>query len=333
MKIEEKFPTDEIRLKEEYAPYTKYEEILSGYKLTIDVPNKYDIKLKTYHLVPGISIILDTANLIDQYSNKDDVYEYDNPDKNLLINYIVKGQCQLKVGSDKYLFVKDKDINLYIKDYNKLTYNYTGETQVLHIILNRDQFKESISDHNKEYLNMIEKIFEIAKKEEYVLFKSNDKINSIVDEIINFKPINSISDKIHLQLKTLEILLNLYQSEIKDEKIEQRTYTDAQIRVVRNIKNTLSRDISSYISLEVLSASYGINLTTLKNCFKDMYGKPLYSWYREYKFYRAQELIKNTDYPISKIAYMIGYKSSSKFSKAFKQETGVLPSTYRKNNR
>ena len=68
----------------------------------------------------------------------------------------------------------------------------------------------------------------------------------------------------------------------------------------------------------------------MKNCFKDMYGKPLYKWYREYKFQRATDLIKNTTYPISKIANMVGYKSSSKFSKAFKTEMGVLPSSYRK---
>lgn len=81
----------------------------------------------------------------------------------------------------------------------------------------------------------------------------------------------------------------------------------------------------------MLSVTYGINLTTLKNCFRDMYGKPLYTWYREYKFHRAKELIKNTDYPIAKIANMVGYKSSSKFSKAFKKEMGALPSSYRKN--
>ena len=142
-----------------------------------------------------------------------------------------------------------------------------------------------------------------------------------------------LSKRLLFILKTLESLLFLYEIEIENEKIDQRTYSDETIRVVRYIKNSLSRNIASYVSLETLSMSYGINLTTLKNCFKDMYGKPLYTWYKEYKFYRAKELIKNTDYPISKIAYMVGYKSSSKFAKAFKKEMGVLPSSYRKNKK
>lgn len=141
---------------------------------------------------------------------------------------------------------------------------------------------------------------------------------------------DEISQKVYYQIKIIEIITYLYELNIGAIKNDYKTYSDAQIRVVRKIKNHLSRDIASYISLEVLSNSYGINLTTLKNCFRDMYGKPLYTWYREYKFLRAKELIKNTDYPISKIANMIGYKSSSKFTKAFKKEMGVLPSSYRK---
>jgi len=136
--------------------------------------------------------------------------------------------------------------------------------------------------------------------------------------------------RVYHQIKIIEIIIYLYKLKFISNQETYKTYTDAQIRVVRKIKNHLSRDIASYKSLESLALNYGINLTTLKNCFKDMYGKPLYTWYREYKFKRATDLIKNTDYPISKIANMIGYKSSSKFTKAFKKEMGVLPSSYRK---
>ena len=175
--------------------------------------------------------------------------------------------------------------------------------------------------------------FDVCENENAIIFKTPEKILNIVEEIKEFDFKKDKSKRLLFILKTLESLLFLYEIEIENEKIDQRTYSDETIRVVRYIKNSLSRNIASYVSLETLSMSYGINLTTLKNCFKDMYGKPLYTWYKEYKFYRAKELIKNTDYPISKIAYMVGYKSSSKFTKAFKKEMGVLPSSYRKNKK
>ena len=41
--------------------------------------------------------------------------------------------------------------------------------------------------------------------------------------------------------------------------------------------------------------------------------------------------MQNTDDQIAKIEKMVGYKSSSKFTKAFKKEMVALPSSYRNN--
>lgn len=328
-----RYPSEEIHVKEKYSPYRRYEKTPGGKKIYIQIPNRYDIELYMYDIIPGISIIIDHSELIDRYGDRNEIIEYDHPEENLLINFILEGQCQLEVNPDKYMFIKDNDINLYIKEYNPNSFSYLGKTKIFHLIINKRQYKDSLTEYNKEYYELIKTLFDKAKNEKNILFKSPDNIIKIINEIFDYKPEKPLTNRIYVQLKTIEIILNLYEYDFEDQKTEQRTYTDAQIRVVRNIKNSLSRNIASYVSLDALSLNYGINLTTLKNCFKDMYGKPLYTWYKEYKFYRARELIKNTDYPISKIAYMVGYKSSSKFAKAFKKEMGVLPSSYRKNKK
>ena len=333
MEKEKIYPTDEIKVKDEFSPYFKSEKIRGGHKTFINIPNKYDIELTIYNLIPGISVIVNHANLKYRYRESDDLLEYEHPEDNLLINFINKGYCQLEVGPDKYMFVKPDDMNMYIKEMYPNSFSYLGELTIFHILINKRQFENHFTDYYEEYLEMINYLFDECKKEKNVVFRTPDKILSLIEEMKSNTFKNDISDRVFFQLKTLESLLYLYELEIQDEKINQRTYSDATIRVVRYIKNSLSRNIASYVSLETLSMSYGINLTTLKNCFKDMYGKPIYTWYKEYKFYRAKELIENTNYPISKIAYMIGYKSSSKFTKAFKKEMGVLPSSFRKNKK
>lgn len=326
-----RYPSEEMHIKEEYSPYKKYEKIDSGQKVYIQIPNKYNIKLYSYDIIPGISIIIADSELIDRYANRNEVIEYDHPEDNLIINFILKGHGQLEVSPEKYMFIKENDINIYIKEFNPNSFSYLGKVIIFHLIINKKQFKESLTSYNQEYYEVVKTIFTKAKNEKNILFKSPDNIIKVIKEIFEYKPEKPLTQRIFIQLKSIEILLSLYEYDFEDQKTEQKTYTDAQIRVVRNIKNSLSRNIASYVSLDALALNYGINLTTLKNCFKDMYGKPLYTWYKEYKFYRARELIKNTDYPISKIAHMIGYKSSSKFAKAFKKEMGVLPSSYRKN--
>lgn len=333
MKNDTLYPTDEITVKEEFSSFFEYKDFPGGHETSIKIPNKYDVNLKVYNLIPGISVIVNHANLKDRYRENDDMLEYAHPEDTLLINYIRKGRCQLEVNPDKYMFVKNDDVYMYIKESFPNSFSYIGEVTIYHILINRRQFWKLLTEYAQEYIDVINYFFEECENEQSIVFKVPDKIIEIIEELENMDNKKKITSLLLFQLKTLESITFLYELEIEDEKINKRTYSDASIRVVRNIKNSLSRNIASYVSLETLSLSYGINLTTLKNCFKDMYGKPLYTWYKEYKFYRARELIKNTDYPIAKIANMVGYKSSSKFAKAFKKEMGVLPSSYRKNKK
>lgn len=333
MKKEKIYPTDEIKVKDEFFPYVKFENIPGGHSSIFDIPNKYDIQLNVYNLIPGISVIFSHANLKDHYNENDELLEYEHPEDNLLINFIIDGYCQLEVGSDKYIFVKKNDIHMYIKELYPYSFSYIGKVTIVHVIINKRQFEKKLRSYSLDLVEIINHLFDVCKKENNIVFKYPEKILEIIEEFKKLEFNKDTSNRVYYQLKTLETLLILYDLEIENEKINQRTYSDATIRVVRYIKNSLSRNIASYVSLETLSMSYGINLTTLKNCFRDMYGKPIYTWYKEYKFYRAKELIENTNYPISKIADMVGYKSSSKFSKAFKKEMGVLPSSYRKNKK
>ena len=75
---------------------------------------------------------------------------------------------------------------------------------------------------------------------------------------------------------------------------------------------------------------YGISKTSLKNCFKEVYGKPIFTWRKEYRLDYSCKLINEDKYNISQIANMVGYKSPSKFTKAFKEYIGCTPSEYRK---
>jgi AraC-like DNA-binding protein len=327
---EKLYPSDEIHVKKEFSPYVTTTETIEGHQTHINIPNRYDIKLNVHNLIPGICVILDHSNLKDYNTSSDDILYYEHPEDNLLINFLYKGQCKLKVDEDKYMFIKEKDINLYIKKFNPESFSYVGEVTIIHLIINKKQFKKPKKGYNKEFDEIVDELFRAAEKENITVLKSPDIIIKTIEEYNNLGIKKDKCDRLFFQLKTLESLLLLYEHGITDEKTNQRTYSDATIRVVRNIKNSLSRNIAGYVSLDRLAISYGINLTTLKNCFKDMYGKPLYTWYKEYKFYRAKELIKNTNYPISQIAHMVGYKSSSKFTKAFKKEMGVLPSSLRK---
>lgn len=323
-----------VRIKEEYKPYSKISYDEMGFRIIeFDIPAKYKVHLTEYKLLPGITLYKSNSNLIQRYSNYDHLIDYDNPEDIVLLNYMVNGQGQIGVGKDKFVPITNSDVYIHTIPKYSSPFNFYGKTSMLHILLNKEEIKKHEATYTVEYIELLKKLFTLSQEDNTIILKSEFNTYEILDDIKEYKAYDLISQKVYYQIKIIEIIIHLYELSFKSSGTTYKTYSDAQIRVVRKIKNHLSRDIASYISLEVLSNSYGINLTTLKNCFRDMYGKPLYTWYREYKFHRATELIKNTDYPISRIANMIGYKSSSKFTKAFKKEMGVLPSSYRKNRK
>ncbi len=279
-----------------------------------------------YDICPGITLIFNEFHILYKTS---DFIDQDPESTILIINHCKDGRYECKLPQDRYIYIGEEDILMSIDLFkkNKLPEYTRGFHKGFSIFINYDQFRKYIIENYPFYLEILIHLYEnIIDNKGFTLFHPQKEIKQVITDIYS----SEFTRGIYYKIKVLELCLLLSSHKCVDESNIRNTYTPSQAKVVKKIKNDLSRDIASYVSLETLSKKYGINLTTLKNCFKDIYGKPLYAWYREYKFHRAKELIKNTDYTIARIADMVGYKSSSKFAKAFKKEMGVLPSSYRK---
>ena len=68
----------------------------------------------------------------------------------------------------------------------------------------------------------------------------------------------------------------------------------------------------------------------LKNCFKAVYGNPVFVYRKEYKMQAAARLLKMTDKSVTEIAALVGYENPNKFSSAFKKMFARSPREYRK---
>ena len=105
---------------------------------------------------------------------------------------------------------------------------------------------------------------------------------------------------------------------------------DSSIQTVNEIHDLLTSDLSKRYTIEELAARFHMNQTTLKSAFKTAYSKPIGVYMKNLRIIRAKELLCHSETKISKIAAMVGYENQSKFTSAFKDVCGVLPSEYRK---
>lgn len=76
---------------------------------------------------------------------------------------------------------------------------------------------------------------------------------------------------------------------------------------------------------------YDMSVTSMKDCFKEVFGDTIYSYLKRYKMNKAAALlIDSSKRTITEISGLVGYENASKFSGAFKSVMGQTPMEYRK---
>ena len=102
---------------------------------------------------------------------------------------------------------------------------------------------------------------------------------------------------------------------------------------MKKVHDFMCEHISERFTIDGLARRFGMNTTTLKTVFKDVYGTSLAAHIKEHRMKKAAELLSRTDLSISEVAAQVGYESQGKFSATFKEFYGTIPSGYKRDKR
>lgn len=86
----------------------------------------------------------------------------------------------------------------------------------------------------------------------------------------------------------------------------------------------------SRITLAELAAKFHLSQSSLKLCFKALYGVPVAGYLRTVRMDTAARLLQESDLPVAEIAHRVGYEDPSRFSAAFRRHTGRRPTELRR---
>ena len=147
-----------------------------------------------------------------------------------------------------------------------------------------------------------------------------------------FSSLYKVPDQIkghYFKLKVIEIFLLL--SIISTTNHEKRSsYRKQQVDIVKAVNEHISTQFMKRITIDSLSDQFDIPTSTLKRCFKGVYGTTIHHYLKECRINAAKRLLQESDQSVLEIANAVGYENGSKFTSAFKESTGVTPSAYRK---
>jgi len=145
--------------------------------------------------------------------------------------------------------------------------------------------------------------------------------------IINIKNCNfeGLSRRIFFEAKTFELLSTLV--DFGDHI--NKTLSSSEIDKIKYAAFLIKNNVENPLTIPEISRIIGINQTKLKIQFKQVFEMTIFDFLQKIRMTEAKNYLSDTNLSIQEIGNLVGYKSSSNFSFAFKNVYGLSPIIYK----
>ena len=251
--------------------------------------------------------------------------------KTFAINHCEEGRIECKFTSGDYLYMGPGDMSIgwhIHADYQHENYFPTKLFKGIVLLVDVEKAQPVLDALVTEArIDLTQLANRFCEHSDFgMMMEETESVRQI------FSSLYKVPDQIkghYFKLKVIEIFLLL--SVISTTNHEKRSsYRKQQVDIVKAVNEHISTQFMKRITIDSLSEQFDIPTSTLKRCFKGVYGTTIHHYLKECRINAAKHLLQESDQSILEIANAVGYENGSKFTSAFKEATGVTPSAYRK---
>ena len=98
---------------------------------------------------------------------------------------------------------------------------------------------------------------------------------------------------------------------------------------LRRVRDRIDREYAQPLDVEALARGAHMSAGHLSRQFRLAYGEPPYSYLMTRRIERAMTLLRQTDRPVTDIAWDVGFASLGTFSRTFSNVVGLSPTEFR----
>ena len=251
--------------------------------------------------------------------------------KTFAINHCEEGRIECKFTSGDYLYMGPGDMSIgwhIHADYQHENYFPTKLFKGIVLLVDVEKAQPVLDALVTEArIDLTQLANRFCEHSDFgMMMEETESVRQI------FSSLYKVPDQIkghYFKLKVIEIFLLL--SIISTTNHEKRSsYRKQQVDIVKAVNEYISTQFMKRITIDSLSDQFDIPTSTLKRCFKGVYGTTIHHYLKECRINAAKRLLQESDRSVLEIANAVGYENGSKFTSAFKEATGLTPSAYRK---
>lgn len=247
----------------------------------------------------------------------------------LIITHCQEGRIEFEYKNGEYLYLASGDLSIQ-KNTENIRHRYCPLSHYhgVSVAIDMNRVPRCFSCILDDVFVSPEELeMKFCSEKPYSIMRENISIEHIFSELYSVP--ENIRKGYH-KVKVLELLLFLSGLECKGESEERRYFSRSQVTAAKEAKKYLLAHLDEHITITELADMLGISSTSLKICFKGVYGDTINGYITNCKMQKAASLLKNTDKSVLEIAGIVGYNNGSKFAGAFRRVMNKSPNEYRK---
>lgn len=321
------FPVDDLDIETLYGPDTRQIQECDGCSVYRTQHGNGTGVVTKYDVLPGIQLFYQDFHL-DSLDYSRTAQEFS---KNVItINHCRFGRFEAEFPNGEFIYLGEGDLAMNLPEKAPVRNAFPlSHFHGITITISIEEAAQGISELETVF-GEIPIQFEplrdrLLKGNELVIFRSNSALKHILGEMYEEQKRPRL---FYLKLKVLELLCYLLSSEAEATGDRPYFYKN-HVVAVKAMTDYMVKHIDRHFTLAELSAKFEIPLTSMKKCFKGIYGMPVHTYMRQYRVHVAAELLRQTNLSIAEIAEQVGYSNQSKFTEVFKRILRVAPIEYR----
>lgn len=156
-------------------------------------------------------------------------------------------------------------------------------------------------------------------------------VNSLLDTLISETRAGSPHGALGADALLLRLVATL--TALRDRQSDANARASLAPWQLKRALERIEADPAEDLSLADLAAAVGLSPSHFCRAFGQSTGVPPHRYRLGRRMVRAKELLTQTQLPITDIALSLGFSSSQHFAAAFRAESGLTPSEWRRKNR
>lgn len=138
------------------------------------------------------------------------------------------------------------------------------------------------------------------------------------------------ADRYRMEKMDLHIRDLLYSTASGDEEPDNTSRKGIIYSRIRRLQTVISDDPSAYSSIREAAAFVGLGISQFQSLYKKYANISFLNDLIRARILRACLLLRSTDWTIGRISKELGYENETYFYRQFKQNVGISPGAYRK---